>query len=90
MAITAVLKILTSGLSLAETILKRKTPDKAEELGKLRIKLIETVRCREDESTKLDPNDELVQKLYKDEDDLHDKIEVYMSLAASQQSSISS
>lgn len=88
--VSAGLKTLTSGIGLAETILKRKTPSEARKLGELKIELIETVRQREDESVKLDPNDELIQKLYKDEDYLHEKIDVYMDLAASQQSSISS
>jgi len=86
--ISSGLKVATGGIGLAQTILKRKTPDKAEELGRLKIELIEVERKRKDEELKIDPNDELIQELYKNEDDLNEKITVYIELADAQLSSI--
>ncbi len=84
------LKLLTSTIGLAETVLKRKTPSEAKELGKLKLKLIGLIRQRSDEEEKLDPHDKLIQKLYKDEVTLNEEIEVYIELANSQQRSIDS
>ncbi|MHA1379293.1 MAG: hypothetical protein ACTSRG_12995 [Candidatus Helarchaeota archaeon] len=82
--------LITSGINLAETILKRKTPGEAKRLGELKLELIDINRIIEEEESKEDPHDKLIQKLYKDEGDLHAKINIYMDLADSQQRSIDS
>lgn len=82
------MNLLTKGMGLAETILKRQTPSEAKKLGELKLKLIDLVTMRENEEEKIDPNDELIQESYKKEVKLHEKINVYMDLADSQQRSI--